>query len=65
MNQYELAFERFLRSARAPYLANRQERRFQLGGGKTLKNFDFVVTGMDGASWFVDVKGRRFPGGLA
>ena len=65
MNRYELAFERFLRSARAPYLANRQERRFQLENGKTLKNFDFVVTGPDGANWIVDVKGRRFPGGCA
>lgn len=65
MNRYELAFERFLRSARAPYLANRQERRFQLDNGKTLKNFDFVVSGADGANWIVDVKGRRFPGGSA
>ena len=65
MNRYEQAFERFLRSARAPYLSNRQARRFQLGGGKTLKNFDFVVAGPNGANWIVDVKGRRFPGGLA
>lgn len=63
MNLYEIAFERFLRAARVPHFANRQERRFLLSNGATLKNFDFVATSNDGGNWIVDVKGRRFPGG--
>ncbi len=63
MNLYETAFERFLRKARLPHVSNRQERRFLLPNGLTLKNFDFVVSSPDGANWIVDVKGRRFPGG--
>lgn len=62
-NRYELAFERFLRSRRRPFLSNRQERRFLLPNGSTLKNFDYIVSSAAGENWIVDVKGRRFPGG--
>lgn len=62
-NLYETAFERYMRSLMRPYLSNRQERRFQLPDGKTLKNFDDVVQRYDGRNWIVDVKGRRFPSG--
>ncbi len=63
-NRYESAFERFLRSRRLPFLSNRQERRFLLPNGSTLKNFDYLVTSATGQNWIIDVKGRRFPGGL-
>lgn len=62
-NRYEIAFERYLRFLRRPYLSNRQERRFLLDDGSTLKNFDDVVSRIDGENWIVDVKGRLFPGG--
>ncbi|MBQ9874446.1 MAG: HYExAFE family protein [Thermoguttaceae bacterium] len=62
-NRYEIAFERFLRDLRRPFLSNRQERRFLLANGSTLKNFDYVVSSASGENWIVDVKGRRFPGG--
>lgn len=63
-NDYEIAFERFLRAHRRPFLSNRQERRFLLEDGSTLKNFDNIVSGVDGQNWIVDVKGRLFPGGV-
>lgn len=62
-NDYEIAFERFLRARKRPFLSNRQERRFLLENGSTLKNFDYVVSGVGGENWIVDVKGRLFPGG--
>ena len=62
-NRYESAFERFLRVQRRPFLSNRQERRFLLEDGSTLKNFDYIVSDAGGGNWIVDVKGRRFPGG--
>ncbi len=62
-NDYEIAFERFLRSHKRPFLSNRQERRFLLEDGSTLKNFDNIVTNTAGENWIVDVKGRLFPGG--
>ncbi len=62
-NLYEIAFERYLRSIERPFLSNRQERRFLLDNGATLKNFDDVVSRKDGVNWIIDVKGRRFPGG--
>lgn len=62
-NRYEIAFERYLRSIRRPYLSNRQERRFLLPDGGTLKNFDDVVQRPSGEAWIVDVKGRLFPSG--
>ncbi len=62
-NLYEIAFERYLRSIRRPFLSNRQERRFLLEDGSTLKNFDCVVSSASGENWIVDIKGRRFPGG--
>ncbi|MGI6401943.1 MAG: HYExAFE family protein [Thermoguttaceae bacterium] len=62
-NRYEVAFERYLRSIRRPYLSNRQERRFLLPDGLTLKNFDDIIQRRPGDNWIVDVKGRRFPSG--
>lgn len=62
-NRYEIVFERFLRSLGVPYLSNRQERRFLLPDGSTLKNFDNIVQNRRGDGWIVDVKGRRFPSG--
>ncbi len=62
-NRYEIAFEHYLRSLRLPFLSNRQERRFLLQNGSTLKNFDYIVSSASGENWIVDVKGRRFPGG--
>ena len=63
-NRYEIAFERYLRAIRRPCLSNRQERRFLLPGGATLKNFDNIVQNVDGSAWIVDVKGRLFPSGV-
>lgn len=63
-NRYELAFERYLRLIQRPCLSNRQERRFLLPDGGTLKNFDNIVQRFDGSAWIVDVKGRLFPSGL-
>lgn len=62
-NRYEFAFERYLRAIGRPFISNRQERRFALNDGTTLKNFDCLVTSRGGINWIVDVKGRRFPGG--
>lgn len=63
-NRYETVFERYLRAVKRPFLSNRQERRFDLDNGATLKNFDYLVSDAEGVNWIVDVKGRRFPGGL-
>ncbi len=62
-NLYEIAFERYLRSINRPFLSNRQERRFLMPDGATLKNFDAIVSDANGRNWIVDVKGRLFPGG--
>ncbi|MBQ9372266.1 MAG: HYExAFE family protein [Thermoguttaceae bacterium] len=62
-NLYEIAFERYLRSIGRPFLSNRQERRFLMQDGATLKNFDDIVADAEGRNWIVDVKGRLFPGG--
>ncbi|MDO5565262.1 MAG: HYExAFE family protein [Planctomycetia bacterium] len=63
-NHYEAAFELFLRQWRVPYISNRQEHRNRFVDGTSLKNFDFVVTDSQKQNWIIDVKGRRFPGGL-
>jgi hypothetical protein len=59
-NPYEAAFEEYLRSRRIPYVAVDESKRSLLGDG-SLKSLDFIVSPADGASWLVDVKGRRFP----
>lgn len=61
-NHYEVALEAYLRFLRIPYLATNEQRRSLLGD-VSVKNLDFVVTAPGGASWLVDVKGRRFPAG--
>jgi len=61
-NHYEAALEAYLRRWRIPYLAIDETRRSLLGE-RSVKNLDFVVAAPGGASWLVDVKGRRFPAG--
>jgi hypothetical protein len=61
-NHYEAALEAYLRQLRIPYLAIDEKRRSLLGE-RSVKNLDFVVAAPGGASWLVDVKGRRFPAG--
>ena len=65
-NHYEAAFEEYLRSRRAPYLAVDETRRslWAPGSAGSLKSLDFVVTPQGGAKLLLlDVKGRRFPPG--
>jgi hypothetical protein len=62
-NHYEAAFEEFLRSRQAPYVAV-DERRRSLLADASIKSLDFIVSSSRGVTWLVDVKGRRFPGGL-
>lgn len=62
-NQYEAAFEQYLRSRGIPYIAVSQARRSLLPEGASIKNLDFVVSAPDGITWLVDIKGRQFPSG--
>ncbi|MBN1554575.1 MAG: HYExAFE family protein [Phycisphaerae bacterium] len=57
---YEAAFEDFLRSRGAPYVAV-DEAKKSLFGRHALKSFDFVVYSSTGPNLLVDVKGRKFP----
>jgi hypothetical protein len=59
-NHYEAAFEAYLRDRQLPYVAIDETKRSLLGGD-SIKSLDFIVHCGDGASWLVDVKGRRFP----
>lgn len=62
-NQYEAAFEAYLRSRQIPYVAIDESRRALLGQG-SLKSLDFIVSPRStDRSFLVDVKGRRFPSG--
>lgn len=61
-NHYEAAFEAYLREKQIPYVAVDESRRALMSGG-SLKSLDFIVSPPGGASWLVDVKGRRFPSG--
>lgn len=61
-NHYEAAFEGYLISRRVAYVAVNEQRRSQVVGG-SLKNVDFLVSPGAGATFLVDVKGRRFPSG--
>ncbi|MCE9606619.1 MAG: HYExAFE family protein [Planctomycetia bacterium] len=68
-NHYEAAFEEYLRTKRAPYVAIDESRRslipFDLpeDAAGSLKSLDFLVTSSLGITWLADVKGRRFPSG--
>ncbi len=68
-NHYEAAFEEFLRSRRAPYVAVDESRRALLpfdvpqDAVGSLKSLDFVVSSSLGCTWLIDVKGRNFPSG--
>lgn len=61
-NHYESAFEEYLRARQVPYVAVDETRR-SLMADSSLKSLDFIVSAPSGASWLVDVKGRRFPSG--
>lgn len=61
-NHYEAAFEEYLRSRRAPYVAVDEGKRSLLADA-SIKSLDFIVSSSAGVTWLVDVKGRRFPGG--
>ena len=62
-NHYEAAFEAYLRGLQVPYVAVDELRRSLTADGESIKNLDFIVASPAGASWLVDVKGRRFPSG--
>jgi hypothetical protein len=62
-NHYEAAFEAYLRALCVPYVAVDELRRTLVADGESIKNLDFIVASPGGASWLVDVKGRRFPSG--
>ena len=61
-NHYEAAFEEYLRRRRVPYVAVDEAKRSRWAEG-SIKSLDFIVSPPSGASWLVDVKGRRFPSG--
>jgi len=62
-NHYEAAFEAYLRHHRIPFIGVNERKRNVLDDGETLKNLDFIVSVPGKLAWFVDVKGRKFPGG--
>ena len=59
-NHYDVAFERFLRLLRRPYVAVDETRR-ALYRDSSLKSMDFVVYSESSTNLLIDVKGRRFP----
>lgn len=61
-NHYDVAFERFLRLLRRPYVAVDETRR-ALYRDASLKSMDFVVYSASNSNLLIDVKGRRFPQG--
>ena len=61
-NHYEAAFEAYLQSQQVAYVAVNEQRRSRIAGG-SLKNVDYLVSPADGATFLIDVKGRRFPSG--
>ena len=61
-NQYEAAFEAYLRTNRIPYVAVDEAKRSRWAEG-SIKSLDFIVSPPGDAAWLVDVKGRRFPSG--
>jgi hypothetical protein len=62
-NKYEAAFESYLQSHRLGYVAVDESRRAFLGD-QPVKNLDFIVLAGGWSRLLVDVKGRRFPGGV-
>jgi hypothetical protein len=65
-NHYDAAFEGYLRHARIPFVVVDEARRAMLNQ-VSLKSMDFIVTTPPPKSQnlLVDVKGRRFPSGIA
>lgn len=61
---YEAAFEDYLRARGCPYVAV-DETKKAIFGAATIKSFDFLVYSESGPNLLVDVKGRKFPDGIA
>jgi len=61
-NLYERAFEAYLQHRRVCYVAVDETHRAPAHDAP-IKSLDFIVHGRSGASFLVDVKGRRYPGG--
>jgi hypothetical protein len=60
---YDLAFERYLRENKVPYIAVDEAKRALDGTAPHgLKSFDFVVYSQTGKNILVDVKGRKHSG---
>jgi hypothetical protein len=57
---YEAAFEDYLRSRGAPYVAV-DEAKKAVFGRASVKSFDFIVYSQNGPNLLVDVNGRKFP----
>jgi hypothetical protein len=57
---YEAAFEDYLRSQGLPYIAVDEHKKAIFSGAR-IKSFDFLLYCPPGATWLVDVKGRKFP----
>ncbi|QDU82374.1 hypothetical protein Pla110_41290 [Polystyrenella longa] len=63
-NQYELAFEEYVRAACIPYVAVDETRRSLLANS-SLKSMDFIVYGAGEENLLIDIKGRQFPTGTS
>jgi hypothetical protein len=63
-NEYEVAFDAYLRHYSHSRLAVDETRR-SAGLDGPLKSPDFVVVTPGGKQWIIDVKGRKFPSGSA
>jgi len=61
-NQYDVAFQEYLRTKCIPHILVDERRRAQLQQ-MSLKSMDFIVTATDGQNLLIDVKGRHFPTG--
>ena len=57
---YEAAFEDYLRSRGIPYVPVDEQKKVIFSGAR-IKSFDFLLYRPGGATWLVDVKGRKFP----
>lgn len=56
-NHYDAAFEEFLRTSRAPYVAVDEKRR-ALVQDSSIKSLDFIIYVKQGPNLLIDVKGR-------
>lgn len=60
-NHYDLAFERFLRQQKLPYVAVDESKRAMMAE-TSLKSMDFIVYSSTGKNLLIDVKGRKTNG---